>query len=410
MNKKELILSAQSLTVLHNITNTEIFKLTYEMIESLEKQVFDFCKSYALYCSYLLEHKLASKVFYEELLYDENRFAKYSVTHTFQEIPQWIREGVSFDLEVIKKLCSLNAQELLNEAAKCFQKEEAFLLKLTRFPDSPIFPIENEKELFEIYHKNGYGFFSRGKAFMVENGEPVCIEKPDNTRLTDLKGYTRQKKAILANTTAFLKGKQANNILLYGDKGTGKSSTVKAVVNEYAPQGLKIIELKLNSISEFPKICELAGRSPFHFIIFLDDLSFNQEDSNFAILKAFIEGGIAGKPENILIYATSNRRHLVREGLSERSQGDDVHLRDTLETVTSLSDRFGLEITFSVPDKDEYLDIVSILAEEYGLCLEEKELNILAERFAIHRGGRSPRTARQFINHQISLLMLEEKL
>ena len=154
-------------------------------------------------------------------------------------------------------------------------------------------------------------------------------------------------------------------------------------------------------ITNFPKLFELTLRSPFRFIVFLDDLTFSSEDDNFAALKAFIEGGLAGKPSNLVIYATSNRRHLIRESMADR-QGDEVRVRDTLETVTSLSDRFGLEITFSVPDKDEYLYIVEQLAKENDLNLDIDELHLLAERFALRRNGRSPRTARQFISQQLA--------
>ena len=211
----------------------------------------------------------------------------------------------------------------------------------------------------------------------------------------------RQKQQILKNTRAFLDGREANNILLYGDKGTGKSSTVKAVVNEYAERGLKIIEMSPRHIACFPRIFADTLRSPFRFIVFLDDLSFSREDDNFAALKAFIEGGLAGKPSNLVIYATSNRRHLIRETFADR-EGDEVRVRDSLETVTSLSDRFGLEITFSVPDKDEYLYIVDQLAAENGLALSGEQLHLLAERFALRRNGRSPRTARQFISQQLA--------
>ena len=228
--------------------------------------------------------------------------------------------------------------------------------------------------------------------------------RPSRTRtirLRDLPGYERQKQQILKNTLAFLDGREANNILLYGDKGTGKSSTVKAVVNEYAERGLKIIEMSPRHITCFPKIFAETLRSPFKFIVFLDDLSFSREDDNFAALKAFIEGGLAGKPANLVIYATSNRRHLIRESFADR-EGDEVRVRDSLETVTSLSDRFGLEITFSVPDRDEYLYIVDQLAAESGVDLPGEQLHLLAERFALRRNGRSPRTARQFISQQLA--------
>ncbi len=154
-------------------------------------------------------------------------------------------------------------------------------------------------------------------------------------------------------------------------------------------------------ITCFPRLFAETLRSPIRFIVFLDDLSFSREDDNFAALKAFIEGGLAGKPGNLEIYATSNRRHLIRETFADR-EGDEVRVRDSLETVTSLSDRFGLEITFSVPDKDEYLFIVDQLAAENGLTLPADQLHLLAERFALRRNGRSPRTARQFISQQLA--------
>ncbi len=173
------------------------------------------------------------------------------------------------------------------------------------------------------------------------------------------------------------------------------------MVNEYAERGLKIIEMSPRHITCFPRLFAETLRSPFRFIVFLDDLSFSREDDNFAALKAFIEGGLAGKPSNLVIYATSNRRHLIRETFADR-EGDEVRVRDSLETVTSLSDRFGLEITFSVPDKDEYLYIVDQLAAESGLTLAGEQLHLLAERFALRRNGRSPRTARQFISQQLA--------
>ncbi len=236
----------------------------------------------------------------------------------------------------------------------------------------------------------------------IIDGMPQPIANPDPIRLSDLKGYAVQKKAIRDNTLSLLAGKNANNILLYGDKGCGKSSTVKAIANEYADRGLKIIEMPMDQIKQFPAICSMIERSPFTFILFLDDLSFTAEDERFVALKAFIEGGVAGKPHNMAIYATSNRRHIIRENFSDRN-GDDVHVRDAMQSASSLSDRFGIEITFSNPVKNEYLYIVDRLAEDYGLDLPEERLHLLAERFAIRKNGRSPRTARQFITHQLAL-------
>ena len=195
---------------------------------------------------------------------------------------------------------------------------------------------------------------------------------PDPIRLKSLKGYEAARKTVIDNTLALLNGLSANNCLLYGDRGTGKSSTVKAILNEYAPQGLRMVE------------------------IFIDDLSFTQQDDTYAALKAVLEGGLAAQPENALIYATSNRRHLVRECFSDRD-GDEIHRGDTIQESLSLSDRFGLSVNFSVPDKTRYLDIVHALAEERGLEVSGSQLDTGAEQWALARGGRSPRCAKQYI-------------
>ena len=287
-------------------------------------------------------------------------------------------------------LIALRGLDLICEARLAFPDDCDALEMLPDFPAGKPLPFTTGAQLAAYYRENGYGFFAKASFFTVgKNNDIIAIEQADSIRLSDLKGYARQKDQVITNTLAFLESRPANNILLYGDKGTGKSSTVKAVVNEYADRGLKIVEISPNQVSCFPMLCREAARSPYRIIIFMDDLTFDREDDNFAALKAFIEGGLTGMPSNLILYATSNRRHLVRESFSER-QGDDIHVRDTLETITSLSDRFGLEITFSVPDKDEYLSIIDQLAEEYGLTMPTEQLHLLAERFAIRRNGTFP--------------------
>ena len=194
-------------------------------------------------------------------------------------------------------------------------------------------------------------------------------------------------------------------MLLYGDMGTGKSSTIKAVAADFSHRGLRLVEIKKNQLFMIPDIMEQLADNPLKFILFIDDLSFSGNDDNFSALKATLEGSISGCGSNTLIYATSNRRHLVRESASDRIAGagmdEDLHINDTLQETMSLSARFGLTITFSKPDKEEYLSIVKSLAEEYGLeVTDEEELFRRAEAFAIRKNGRSPRTARQFIELQ----------
>lgn len=309
--------------------------------------------------------------------------------------------AATFDLETINALLSLSGDDFLQAAAASFGSSP-FSFALPPLSAAAPLPFTTGKELCAYYKHAGYGPFSAGTFFTVNQDEElVLVEHPDPIRLSDLKGYQLEKDKLISNTVAFLENRAANNALLYGDKGTGKSSTVKAIANEFAHCGLKIVELSPFLLHRFPMICAEAARSPYHIIVFLDDLSFDHEDNQFATLKAFIEGGLTGKPSNLILYATSNRRHLVRESFSDRT-GDEIHARDTMETITSLSDRFGLEITFSVPDKDDYLYIVDELADQYGLDLGVDELHLLAERFALRRNGRSPRTARQFIQFQLS--------
>ena len=223
------------------------------------------------------------------------------------------------------------------------------------------------------------------------------VEHPDRTNMSDLKGYDLQRGMVVDNTVAFLKGLPANNCLLYGDRGTGKSSTVKAILNTYYTQRLRVIEMPKESLMEFPQLVDQIAGLPMKFIIFIDDLSFSQQDTTYASLKAVLEGGLAARPQNTLIYATSNRRHLVRETFSDRA-GDEVHRGDTIQESLSLADRFGLSVNFMLPDKARYLEIIGKLAEQRGLEAYLPELEMLAERWATARGGRSPRCATQFID------------
>ena len=254
----------------------------------------------------------------------------------------------------------------------------------------------------------GYGIYAKYIFFRVEDGQIVPVAHPDYQSLDQLFEYERERNLVIRNTEALLDGSGASNILLYGDMGTGKSSTIKAVAAAYADQGLRMIELKKNQLFQIPAVMEEIASNPLKFIIFIDDLSFAGNDDNFAALKATLEGSITGCGDNAVIYATSNRRHLVRESAADRVGAvgfdDDLHLNDTMQETMSLAARFGLTITFSKPNKEEYLSIVRSLADEYGVAvgdgddeISEEELMTKAEAFAIRRNGRSPRTARQFI-------------
>ena len=244
--------------------------------------------------------------------------------------------------------------------------------------------------------QKGYGIFARHHVFTLENGRLAPVRYPDPQRLDELPGYEREREKILANTRALLEGRPANNVLLYGDAGTGKSSTVKAIANEYAPEGLRLIEVKKNQLYQIPALMDSLAKNPLKFILFIDDLSFAANDDNFAALKAILEGSVGGRSHNVAVYATSNRRHLVTESMTDRT-GDDLHASDTRQELMSLSARFGLTVTFQQPDKVRYEAILLELARQYGVQMPSDQLYIKGEAFALRAGGRSPRVAKQFI-------------
>ena len=261
---------------------------------------------------------------------------------------------------------------------------------------------ESYRQRCENIGKYGYGIYAKYHMFYVNpENKIVPVRNPDRTRLASLVDYEREKKIIVDNTLALLEGRPAANILLTGDAGTGKSSTVKAVVNELYQRGLRILEVRKEQLHEIPAMLDELNSNPLKFILFIDDLSFQKDDDNFSALKAILEGSVSAKSQNVVIYATSNRRHLVKETFSDRD-GDDIHRNDTMQEIISLSERFGIQITFQKPNKQTYLDIVRHLADERGVEYDPAKLEIEAERFALGRGGRSARAATQFVDSLIA--------
>ena len=242
----------------------------------------------------------------------------------------------------------------------------------------------------------GYGIFARYHMFTVENGALVPVKHPDPQQLEELPGYEQERQKVIANTQALLDGKPANNVLLYGDAGTGKSSAIKAIANNFADQGLRLVEVKKNQLYQIPDLMDKLAANPLKFILFIDDLSFTANDDNFAALKAILEGSVGGRAQNIAVYATSNRRHLIKETLSDRT-GDDIHEADTRQELMSLSARFGLTVTFQRPEKARFETILEELAKQHNIQMPTEQLLLKAEAFALRAGGRSPRVAKQFI-------------
>ena len=269
----------------------------------------------------------------------------------------------------------------------------------------------NGDEVFQVmtgyYRQYGYGVFAMGRAFRIRRETEgavsfLPIRNIDRVKLDDLVGYDLQKQALRRNTESFLAGDRANNVLLYGDAGTGKSTSVKALINEYFDQGLRMIEIYKHQFRELSAILSHIKTRNYRFIIFIDDLSFEENEVEYKFLKAIIEGGVETRPDNVLIYATSNRRHLVRETWNDRTDMEhhgDIHRSDTMEEKLSLSSRFGVTINFNAPTQKEYHAIVKALANRQGIDLEEQQLLSLANTWEVRHGGFSGRTAQQFVDY-----------
>lgn len=255
------------------------------------------------------------------------------------------------------------------------------------------------EQLYQYYHQYCSGPFEQYQAFLW-NGELVGIQDFDAVSFDHLIGYARQKAALIENTEFFLQGLPANNALLYGDKGTGKSSCIKALIRRFSDQNLKIIELSKEDMSDLYKILGKISKRGCKFILFVDDLSFDETELGYKQFKSILEGGVEAQPANVVVYVTSNRRNLVKENWSDRSgSAGEVNLHDGIQERQSLADRFGLTITFLSPDQQAYLEIVRGLAEQKGLFLDDHDLVREAEKWELKHHGRSGRSARQFVNY-----------
>jgi hypothetical protein len=270
---------------------------------------------------------------------------------------------------------------------------------------------ETVEDFFEVvtsfYRDIGVGAFGLNKAFRFRdlpggNVEFMPINNMDTVVLDDLVGYELQKEKLIANTKAFVRGQRANNVLLFGDSGTGKSTSIKAIVNEFYSEGLRMIEIYKYQFRFLSQVIAQIKNRNYKFIIYMDDLSFEEDESDYKFLKALIEGGVETRPDNILIYATSNRRHLIKETWRDRSdveQDGDIHRSDTMEEKLSLANRFGVTIGYYKPSRQEFYEIVSTLSEKNGLKIDPDQLKLEADRWEMNHGGISGRTAQQFVDH-----------
>ncbi|MBR2988875.1 MAG: ATP-binding protein [Clostridia bacterium] len=320
---------------------------------------------------------------------DENAFVK-SLARGIKP-SKCVSDSASADLEAFSEFSSLAPVDFIVDL------KDLGDIRLPNF-------YSNSEDLAKYYHKRiknieryGYGKFASHSMFRLNDDKEIePIASADKITMERFIGYDDERAQVVENTQAFVDGRPALNTLLYGDAGTGKSSTVKAVVNAFFDKGVRLIELRKDQLCYLPFVMSKINDNPLKFIIFIDDLSFNRSDDNFSMLKAALEGSASAKADNAVIYATSNRRHIIKESFGDRD-GDDVHRNDTMQETLSLAERFGLTVFFAKPSKELYLTIVKRLAKKWGVTMDEKELEIKAEAFALRRGNRSARCAEQFI-------------
>lgn len=321
------------------------------------------------------------------ILKEDNPYLEMAVKE--KQIPASLAYTAKTELALFNEIAKLTADD--------FKDEIKSGIELPRWENSDVDIAESFFDMIASIKTKGYGIFARANVFKVaDDGELAPIMNADILPLSSLYGYKRERSLVLDNTLSLAEGGNAANVLLYGDAGTGKSTTIKACAAACFDKGLRLVEFKKNQLKFIPALTEKLANTPLKFIFYIDDLSFRADDDDFCFLKGILEGDVSGNANNIRIYASSNRRHLMRESFDART-GNEIHLNDTLQETMSLSDRFGLTITFSKPEKDLYIEIVENLAAEYGIKLPYDELVLGAEAFAIRTNGRSPRTAKQYI-------------
>ena len=395
MNLSELAIGLKSLSVFRDLLSDPVFESLLYYLDSRENGDVSYTVwTYGTFVSklYAAHETNLSRYVKHAVNNNENIYVK-SIGRG-EIVPESLLRNVDAELDILQCVCELTPDKLregfeFDGFMPSFESEK-YELK------------EKYKHRAENIEKFGYGIYAKYRMFRIDGDDHIVpVINPDSTRLADLVDYKREQQIIMDNTKALLSGKPAANILLSGDAGTGKSSTVKAIVNELFDEGLRIIEVRKEQLREIPVILDELSGNPLKFILFIDDLSFQKDDDNFSALKAILEGTVSAKSDNVVIYATSNRRHLVKEKFSDRD-GNDIHHNDTVQETISLSERFGIQITFQRPDKKTYLSIVHHLADAKGIEYDPEQLDAEAERFVLSRGSRSARAAKQFVDSLLS--------
>lgn len=371
-----------SLTVYRELLAEPPLAAALSLVQSLaEKDSVTALSSYADLLSHLYRshHAGLGSWLSEYLLYSD---APYPAAVSLGTVSPSLESAASRDVESLTALAEFDFLPHLPQDAA--------------LPPLDLTPLLSFSQLTDHYRLHGSGQFARYRAFLWENGSLLPVERPDIPDPAHLLGYRRQREQVETNTRSLLAGNLVNNVLLFGDCGTGKSATVKSLLALPNAEDLRLIEIEKNSVAQLPRLIRSLAPLRQKFILFLDDLAFDEDDMTYSVLKTILEGGLESRPANVVIYATSNRRHLVRQTFSARA-GDEVDREETIQEKTALADRFGLRIPYLGLTKSEYLELVSHLAAQASLTLTSEELTSQALRWDVRHPGRSPRTAHQFI-------------
>ncbi|MGD1858798.1 MAG: DUF815 domain-containing protein [Leptolyngbyaceae cyanobacterium] len=345
----------------------------------------------------------------EQIVRSENPFSRLAQRSPVQELPAALIEAVQSDLRRLQSLYTCKSSQLSRWVQTVCQVPETPIvwhLDDESWPDVSFMTLPDWQaglvELATYYRHRGIGLMGQYRVFRWQASGLGGVPHPDPVKLQDLAAYDGPRQRLVQNTEFLLAGYPALHVLLYGSRGTGKSSLVKALVNEYGDRGLRLIQVDKSELGSLPEIVEQVREAPQKFIIFVDDLSFEEDDDAFKALKVVLEGNVTARAQNAVVYATSNRRHLIREYFADRprpSDQDEIHSWDTLQEKLSFSDRFGLTLTFEAADQNTYLEIVRHLAAQSQLNIDNEALRQRALQWATRHNGRSGRTARQFIDH-----------
>ena len=393
------------ITIFKKVLYNEIIDTFISFLSSIEndKSSDKSLKLYSDFISKLYESDFHQNLYYllKHLIYTDENIISSGCSDCISEDKQII-ETAQYELSLFDELLTYDSERVKKLLISKFPEDKEIINHLPAYDISgrENFDIYN---IIDSYKKSGYGDFACYSAFKFTQDKEIAPVKHFSAMTFDeLKNYEYQQEIIKNNTKAFLEGKHANNILLYGDRGCGKSSTVKALVNEFDNYNLKIIQITKESFIYLSDLYDKIRNLPLKFIIFADDISFDEDDKNFSSIKAVLEGSLSERPDNAIIYATTNRMHLVKESFSSR-EGSELHLNDTIDELVSLSDRFGIMLTFSSLTKTEYLDIVKQIAQDCCISIDDK-LFKEAEMFAALKSIRTPRVARQFLTDYMTNL------